>query len=246
MVQFGKDAADAAAAVRKADKALMDAFRAPGTGADQALNKTVDRLADLLAKATAEGGPPHALTEVLCGLAVRGLVTTAGELPSAAALRVTLRALDLVRPHMTEVQRAKVKSAIFLWAGGRAVLEIEEEEKLTKFTVAPERAREIRNRWSVVAWGLTHGQRVDEPLKFLGKKCCPNCGEPVEYENPYPREDDTNTPAWNGGFYCPCGWEAEDEDPDFEQQDPEPFEEATGPMGLCDAADRDRQIGGAA
>lgn len=217
----------------------MRAFRDPATPAEDALNRTVDKLADLLAKAT-RGASPNALTEVVCGLAVRGFVTTAGEVPSTSALRVTLRALDIIRPHFTEAQAAKVKSAVFLWAGSKALHEIEQQEKLTKFVVPPAEARDIRNRWSVVAWGLTHGQRVDEPLKLLGKCLCPNCAEPVEYEDAYAAEADVGLQAWSGGYFCPCGWEAEDEPRDFPEEEPEKFDEATGPMGLCDAAARDR------
>ncbi len=54
------------------------------------------------------------------------------------------------------------------------------------------------------------------------------CDEPMEYQAAYVADPSTNTAEWRGGWSCPgCGRMEEIEDP-------EPFDEMTGPMEAID------------
>jgi hypothetical protein len=225
MVVHTKDTLDAAIAAKSLEKALGIVRKSHAEGV---LQQSVDRLADTLSRVMGTRARPEVTDEVFCDLVVRGFVAVAQELPSTSVMRVNLCAMDPVRERFNEAQAAKVRTAVFVWADSQARNEQDEIETRydTRFTV--EEARELHNRWTTVAWGLTHGQRVDEPMKILGKLLCPNCACPVQHEPARAAEPDVGIPAWAGGYCCGCGWHAEDQALDGE--DPEEFDEFTGPI----------------
>lgn len=72
------------------------------------------------------------------------------------------------------------------------------------------------------------GGRDDRPIIEGDARYCPLCGHGAAYEPAHAAEPDTNTSAWRGGWSCDrCDWIAED-DP---REEPEPFDECTGPCG---------------